>query len=84
MSNRNAVIVRRVFDLRVNMKARGWCTLRYPGHPHGCPNYNKRKTCPPQAPLIFQYFDLDGPLWLVAIQFDLAAHMARMKAKEKR
>jgi predicted metal-binding protein len=27
-----------------------WCQLPYPNHKKGCPNYNKKKTCPPNVP----------------------------------
>jgi predicted metal-binding protein len=28
-----------------------WCSLPYPEHPQGCPNYNKGEFCPPKAPI---------------------------------
>ena len=70
-----------IANLIIDYRARDWCKLPYPDHPGGCPNFNHRLTCPPQAPLIEDYFDLSQPLWLVAIHFDLKDHIARMKAK---
>ena len=56
-----------------------WCKLPYPGHPHGCPNYNKRANCPPNAP---DFFDVvDPPYYLVYQTFDLAAQINRMLTK---
>ncbi len=54
------------------------CQRRYPGHPHGCPNYGQRATCPPSAPR-WKPSDLDTAryvaIWNV---FDFGAHVARM------
>ena len=70
----------KINDLRVNLKAREWCKLPYPGHPKGCPNYGKKLTCPPEAPLIYEHFDLQD-LYLIAVEFDLAKHILYMKEK---
>ncbi len=65
-------------DLRINYKSRLWCQLEYPGHKHGCPNFAHKPSCPPSAPLIQDYFDLTKPVYLLAIQFNLAEHAAKM------
>ena len=28
-----------------------WCTLLYPGHKNGCPNFNRNHLCPPNVEL---------------------------------
>lgn len=33
-----------------------WCTLPYPRHPNGCPNFGKRESCPPLAPYFLDLF----------------------------
>lgn len=65
--------------LVINLRAREWCKLPYPGHPHGCPNYGKRDTCPPKAPIVIDVFDLSKPHWFIVEEFDLKSHMDRMK-----
>ena len=55
--------------------------MPYPGHPRGCPNWNRRATCPPQAPLLHDVLDLKRPVHCVSNAFDLAAHVARMRAR---
>jgi hypothetical protein len=57
---------------------RALCRRAYPGHPKGCPNFNRRETCPPQAPLLERVLDLCGPIYCVYNRFDLGAHVARM------
>lgn len=58
-----------------------WCTLPYPGHPHGCPNFDKGYPgCPPLAPCIETVVDLDRPIWWVGSAFDLATFRERMLA----
>lgn len=69
-----------ISDLRVNLKAREWCKLPYPDHPKGCPNYGMRPSCPPQALLISNYFDITRPLYLIAVEFDLAGHIKKMQS----
>ena len=61
----------------VDARVRGWCRLRYPGHPQGCPNYGVVSHCPPGAPLLTEgAFAL-----LVGVRFDLGAWARGMKAK---
>ena len=57
------------------------CTRPYPGHVRGCPNHGKRSTCPPHAPMLGDVLDLDRTVWAVWTTFDLAAHVAKMRAK---
>lgn len=65
----------------IDYRARDWCKLPYPDHPFGCPNYGVRNTCPPNAPLIENYFDLSQPLWFTIVAFDLSEHILKMKQK---
>ena len=58
-----------------------FCRLPYPNHPNGCPNYYKKKTCPPFAPMAGVFFDLSKPLYFVHSEFNLEAHAKRMKDK---
>lgn len=68
-------------NLVVDERAREWCKCKYPNHPKGCPNYNHKLTCPPQAPLLSNYFNLDRSLKLLALEFNLGEHARNMKAK---
>ena len=72
-------IMKQVTRLHINHRAREWCKLPYPGHRYGCPNYDRKEVCPPQAPLIEDFFNLNKPLLLIAIKFDLANHIRRMR-----
>jgi predicted metal-binding protein len=67
--------------LIINPRAREWCRMPYPGHPHGCPNYGKVDRCPPMAPLVQDLFDLSRPHWFAVVQFDLEAHRLKMMEK---
>ena len=73
------VFVYPVVKLVTNDSTGDWCRFPYPGHPKGCPNYNKVDRCPPRAPKIKDYFDLSQPLYLVHSEFDLAGHQSKMK-----
>jgi len=60
---------------------RRFCLLPYPNHPKGCPNYYKKKACPPLAPLASTYFDIFKPLYFIHSEFNLDAHIERMRQK---
>jgi len=65
----------------VRPSVRGLCVRPYEGHPRGCPNYGKRATCPPDAPLLSTAFDLSAPAFLIWNVFPFGAHVAAMRAK---
>ncbi len=67
--------------LKVNYNVRSLCVRPYPGHPKGCPNFGKRETCPPGAPLIEKIIDPGGRTFLIWNIFDLASHVARLKGR---
>lgn len=56
-----------------------WCKLPYPDHPKGCPNFNKREGCPPNAPNFGEL--IEWPYYLVYYKFDLEAQEKRMLQK---
>ena len=68
-------------DLFVEERVRDWCKLRYPGHPNGCPNVGKSDRCPPDAPMLYDYFDDRREVCLLGVSFDIGEHMAKMKDK---
>lgn len=43
-----------------------WCTLPYPSHKNGCPNFGKHEDCPPLAPY---FLDLYKPSIYVAFMW---------------
>lgn len=65
--------------LVINEEAGEWCRLPYPGHKRGCPQYNKKPTCPPRIGHVGRHFDLSKPTYLVHSEFDLAADMERRR-----
>lgn len=67
--------------LAIDMRAREWCRLPYPNHPRGCPNYDTgRLSCPPDAPLVMDKFDLSKPHWFVVVEFNMKAHVEKLRA----
>jgi len=40
---------------------RGLCIKPYYAHKKGCPNYNRRKDCPPKVKMLDEYFIMDTP-----------------------
>ncbi|MFX0093338.1 MAG: hypothetical protein ACFFBD_16400 [Candidatus Hodarchaeota archaeon] len=67
--------------LAIDYRAREWCLRAYPGHPQGCPNFGKKQTCPPNAPLIEDWLDLTKQHWFVVNRFNFLSHVQRMKEK---
>jgi len=66
-------------DVVIDLRARDWCKMPYPNHPKGCPNYNQRDSCPPQAPIWNDY--MSGPYILVGVKFYLRGWVDRMRGK---
>lgn len=66
-------------NLVVNHKVRTWCQFPYPGHPKGCPNFDKSDTCPPKIKTVSEIFNLEEPHWFAVVEFNLQAHAERMK-----
>ena len=62
----------------ITRKAGAWCQIPYPSYPKGCTNYGKAETCPPNAPMVDQWFDLEFPHWFVVAKCDITAQAAKM------
>lgn len=54
--------------LKIDYNMRDLCRQPYPGNPKGCPNYGKKKECPPQAPLLENFIDLLQPHYFVVLE----------------
>jgi len=58
------------------------CVKPYPGHPRGCPNFNKKLTCPPHIPIYDSLFDTcRNDVFAIYNVFDLEEHINKMKQK---
>jgi len=73
----NAAIVVPVIDYSV----RGLCVKQYHRHKMGCPNFGTKAGCPPQAPYFDNYYDMAQPIYAIWNEFDLAAHVAKLRGK---
>lgn len=60
---------------------RGMCVLAYPNHKKGCPNYGKKKGCPPSAPMFDEVYDISRPVYAIYNVFDFRGHVERMRKK---
>ena len=67
--------------LVIDHSVRALCTRAYPGHPKGCPNFDKCDRCPPKAPPIEDVLDLRWDVVAIYNVFPLGAHVARMRIK---
>ena len=63
----------------LSWQVRSLCLRPYPRHPHGCPNYDQRASCPPQASWYADVYDMDAPVYAVVSEFGLGSHMVRMR-----
>ena len=53
----------------IDHTVRDYCTLPYPGHPHGCPHYGKNEECPPHAPFVEDFIDVKKPHHIIIAVF---------------
>lgn len=58
---------------------RGLCVRPYPNHPKGCPNYGKKKSCPPTAKMFDEVYDISKPVYAIYTTFDFGTHVAKMR-----
>jgi predicted metal-binding protein len=65
----------------VNLGVRGLCVKPYPNHKKGCPNYNKKATCPPQSQTIWDIFHIGEEIYAIWTIFDFAGHVKKMRTK---
>lgn len=63
----------------IDYSVRNLCVNPYPGHPKGCPNFDKKKGCPPGAALYDQVYDLSKSVYAIINKFDFKAHTDRMR-----
>lgn len=64
--------------LDIDYQVKNLCCHPYPNHPHGCPNYGKKKGCPPQVGYIGQTLDQSKPVYIIWNVFDFKSHVAKM------
>lgn len=57
------------------------CLRPYPNHKNGCPNYGKKKGCPPGVPMFDSVCYVSKPTYAIYNVFDFRGHVERMKVK---
>jgi predicted metal-binding protein len=65
----------------IQPEVRNLCVKPYPGHPKGCPNFNKNCWCPPTVELFQEVADLTKPIYVIWNEFDFGEHCAKMRLK---
>ena len=63
----------------IDMTVRSLCQKPYPGHPKGCPNYNRKKGCPPGSLPISKLLNLDRKIYVNWNEFNFHQHCKRMR-----
>ena len=68
-----------IVDLAVDLRVRGLCSKPYPGHRKGCPKFNSGlNNCPPNAPNVFDVYDLRSDFFVVMNEFNIEQHMQKL------
>lgn len=63
----------------INHSVRGLCVKQYYNHPKGCPNFNKKNGCPPNAKYFEDVYDLNKPIYAICNIFQFNKHIEKMK-----
>lgn len=66
----------------IDYKMRKLCVQPYYNHPKGCPNFNKKEGCPPQAEFFDKTYDLIQPIYAICNIFDYKTHIEKMRKKQ--
>lgn len=64
----------------IDLSVRDLCKRQYPLHPRGCPNYDRKKGCPPTSLTISKLLDLNKKCYVIWNMFDFYKHCQRMKS----
>ncbi len=75
-----SIIIKKVKPI-INYAVVELCKRPYPGRPHGCPNYNKKKRCPPNVERFDEFYDMTKPFYAIINVFDLQAHVEKMRQR---
>lgn len=67
--------------LNIDKRVGLWCQLTYPNHPQGCPNHGKKNWCPPHAPLVSEFFNLNKRHWFLITEFDFIQYVEAFRIK---
>jgi len=67
-----------IHTIIIDPKFQDLCKKAYYNHPKGCPNYGRKKECPPKQKMFFDVFD--SIFYLIFIEFDLGTHVKRMQS----
>ena len=65
----------------INPAVRSLCLRPYPNHKKGCPNYGKKKGCPPDVQMFDEVCDLSSPIYAIYEVFNFREHVERMRKK---
>ena len=65
----------------VDPSVRGLCVRPYGYNKKGCPNFHRRSSCPPEAPMIYETLDLTKDIYAIYNIYDIATHVKKMKDK---
>lgn len=65
----------------IDHEVRKLCTRPYIRHRKGCPNFNKKKGCPPKVKLFQDVYDLNKPIFAVINIFNIKNHIEKMRNK---
>ena len=76
----NKIIILNVNPI-IDYSVRGLCTKPYYNHPKGCPNFGKKKGCPPSAELFDKVYDMSQPFYAIIYRFNLRSHTEKLKIK---
>jgi len=60
---------------------RNLCKKSYPNHPHGCPNWAKRPTCPPECKLLPELVDASHDIHILWAEFPFGEHVKWMQSE---
>ncbi len=66
-------------DIIIDPSVRMLCCRPYQNHPRGCPNFNRKYGCPPEAPLFTARYNMSGKFFAIVNDFPLDSHTARMR-----
>ena len=63
----------------IDFSVRGLCCKPYHNHRKGCPNWDKKKGCPPKLLTIDRILDLEKPTYIIYNRYNFLEHTNKMR-----
>jgi predicted metal-binding protein len=71
-------------EIEYSKRFQSLCRRPFYGHSHGCPNFGKKESCPPNVPLIDRVLDLNKNIYIIFNKFEVGEFAEKIRKSHPR